>query len=79
MPDGGDVTDLITRDDITDDMIKRIVKKTANYRGSVESFNGETITLPNGAVIRIVDESNNLLQNGSRVVGSDGENTKLTV
>lgn len=73
----GDVTDLITRDDITDDMIKRIVKKTANYRGSVESFNGETITLPNGAVIRIVDESNNLLQNGSRVVGSDGREYEI--
>jgi len=68
-----DVTKLINKNDITDDMIQSVVEEGCVYKKTISNFTGDNITLDNGVVIKITDANGNLLSQGSSVIGSDGK------
>lgn len=68
-----DVTKLINRNDISDDMIQSIAMEGCIYKNTIDNFTGDTVTLDNGSTIIIKDANGNLLSPGSSVIGSDGK------
>ena len=65
------INDLINEDTISEDDVMKVLAGIENETG-MEVFNGSTITLEDGTIIKVIDESGNMLRNGERVVGSDG-------
>ena len=63
---------IFDEEELTDQAIQEIINKGATYQGTVEDFKGDSITLDNGVTIKIKDDSGNLLQPGTHVIGSDG-------
>ena len=71
-----DVTKLIKEDQIEKQATGEKIEVSGTFSGVEENFNGSTIDIetPNGKVtIKVVDENGNMLQPGSRVIGSDGQ------
>ncbi len=67
-----DVADIFDQQELTEQAMQEIIEKGTSYRGMINDFKGDTITLDNGATIKIKDDNGNLLQPGTRVIGSDG-------
>ena len=72
-----DITDLITTDTITPELIKEIVEDYSAGSGTITDFTGDTITLPDGTTIKIVDENGNYLKPGTEVTGSDNQKYRI--
>ena len=72
-----DITDLITTDTITPELIKEIVEDYSAGSGTITDFTGDTITLPDGTTIKIVDENGNFLKPGTEVTGSDNQKYRI--
>lgn len=53
------------------------LKEAEKQKGVSDNFNGSTITIDNGVVLKVVDENGNLLPGGSIVTGSDGQKYRL--
>lgn len=70
-----DIRNLIKKSDINENLIKQEAEKGSSYKGIESDFNGNTITIDtlNGPVtLKVVDENGNLLEPGTPVIGSDG-------
>ncbi len=72
-----DITDLITTDTITPELIKEIVEDYSAGSGTITDFTGDTITLSDGTTIKIVDENGNFLKPGTEVTGSDNQKYRI--
>lgn len=70
---GGPVSGWSNIENVTaiDNNVVSIADK--NFQGEIEDFKGDSVTLENGAVIKIVDNNGNLLETGTTVLGSDGK------
>lgn len=67
-----DGSSIFKEQELTEQAIQEIIDKGATYQGTVEDFKGDSITLDNGVTIKVKDDSGNLLQSGTHVIGSDG-------
>ena len=63
---------IFEEQELTEEAMQEIIDKGASYQGTIEDFKGDSITLDNGATIKIKDDSGALLQPGTHVIGSDG-------
>ena len=72
-----DITELITTDTITPELIKEIVEDYSAGSGTITDFTGDTITLSDGTTIKIVDENGNFLKPGTEVTGSDNQKYRI--
>ena len=68
-----DVTDLITKDDLS---VEETITKE-HFSGYIENFQGNTITLENGVTLKITDDNGNFLPAHSKVIGSDGQEYEI--
>ena len=75
-----DITELINEDSVERQVTSDTPVVSSTYNGTQENFDGSTITIEtvNGNVdLKVVDENGNLLQPGTIVVGSDGQEYKI--
>lgn len=72
-----DITDLITADTITPEMVQDIVEEFSVESGTITDFTGDTITLQDGTTIKIVDENGKFVKPGTEVIGSDNQKYKI--
>ncbi|MGN1371446.1 MAG: hypothetical protein ACI4XM_04160 [Candidatus Coprovivens sp.] len=71
-----DISELIKEDMVEQQVIDQVAVKGSTYDGTVNDFKGSTITidtLDGPVTITVVDENGNLLQPGTKVIGSDGK------
>lgn len=70
-----DVSDIFFGEDING--IEKTADEITRYAGVIEDFEGDTITLENGATIKVRDENGDLVEKGTKVIGSDGKEYSL--
>ena len=68
-----DITDLINKETITQDMLEEKIASESVVAGTIENYRGTTIPLPDGSYIVIVDENGNFIKPGSKVIASNGK------
>lgn len=70
-----DVSDIFFGEDTKG--IEKTADEITRYTGEIEDFEGDTITLENGVTIKVRDENGDLVEKGTKVIGSDGEEYSL--
>lgn len=70
-----DVSDIFFGEDMNE--IEKTADEITRYTGEIEDFKEDTITLENGVTIKVRDENGDLVEKGTKVIGSDGEEYSL--
>lgn len=70
-----DVSDIFFGEDMNE--IEKTADEITRYTGEIEDFEGDTITLENGVTIKVRGENGDLVEKGTKVIGSDGEEYSL--
>ena len=70
-----DVSDIFFGEDMNE--IEKTADEITRYTGEIEDFEEDTITLENGVTIKVRDENGDLVEKGTKVIGSDGEEYSL--